>query len=58
MKLYEFDQTLYSKAWMHEERYKQVVPWMGAFHTLRKLISIIGKIILMYHSFLSTFDMS
>ena len=42
-----FDQALYSKAteitWKHPDKFKDIVPRMGVFHTVCTLLSVIGK---------------
>ena len=42
-----FDQALYAKAteiiWKHRDTFSEVIPRMGAFHTLCTLLNIIGK---------------
>lgn len=42
-----FDQAIYAKAteilWKHPEKFKQIVPRLGVFHTICTLLGIIGK---------------
>ena len=42
-----FDQALYAKAteviWKQRDKFLEVIPQMGIFHTLCTLLSIIGK---------------
>lgn len=42
-----FDQSLYAKAteiiWKHKNRFPDIVPRMGIFHTICNLVNIIGK---------------
>ena len=42
-----FDQAIYAKAveviWKHSEAFKSIVPRLGAFHTIKVLLAIIGQ---------------
>ena len=42
-----FDQALYAKAteilWKHKEKFKNIIPRLGEFHTICTMLSIIGK---------------
>ena len=42
-----FDQALYAKAaeitWKHDDKFKNIILRMGAFHTICNLLSTIGK---------------